>query len=268
MGHAGSVRPTGSHFPRTHVKPLLTLMAPDPPGCEKPLLSWDAGQQQRGSRPPLVLTGSRKPPEAESAHTRGPGPDAGAAPRAGRAAPPGHQEAGRTPLGSTRTTLDTLFLPVPEREPTKKGARDSPQGLRAASLGRGSQSVQGALLTFIQAAGAASKLQGGPPARGWAQRKTARSSSCRKGTRSQSQQPPSECQLGVTGKAQSPRGNAETQGRRKKLEKEEAGGHTPPISKLPTNCSRQDPLVLARGRMRDEETGMRGQEKVYTSTVR
>lgn len=172
-------------------------------------------------------------------------------------------------------TLDTLCLPVPacaclcqKGSPPRREPVTALRGSELPAWGPGSQSVQGALLTFIQAAGAASKLQAGPPARGWAQRKTARSSSCRKGTRSQSQQPPSECQLGVTGKAQSSRGNAETRGRRKKLEKEEAGGHTPPISKLPTNCSRQDPLVLARGRMRDEETEMRGQEKVYTSTVR
>ena len=106
---------------------------------------------------------------------------------------------------------------------------------------------------FIQAAGTASKLQGGPPARGWARRKTVRSSSCRKGTRRQSRQPPAGCQLGVTGEAQNSRGNAETQDRHKKREKPEAGGHIPPISKLAVNCSYQDPLVLAHGQTRDEE---------------
>lgn len=106
---------------------------------------------------------------------------------------------------------------------------------------------------FIQAAGTASKLQGGPPVRGWARRKTVRSSSCRKGTRSQSRQPPAGCQLGVTGEAQNSRGNAETQDRHKKREKPEAGGRIPPISKLAVNCSYQDPLVLAHGQTRDEE---------------
>lgn len=106
---------------------------------------------------------------------------------------------------------------------------------------------------FIQAAGTASKLQGGPPARGWARRKTVQSSSCRKGTRSQGRQPPAGCQLGVMGEAQNSRGNTETQDRHKKREKPEAGGPIPPISKLAVNCSYQDPLVLAHGQTRDEE---------------
>lgn len=36
-----------------------------------------------------------------------------------------------------------LCLPVPEREPTKKGARDSPQGLGAASVGPGEPECAG-----------------------------------------------------------------------------------------------------------------------------
>ena len=91
----------------------------------------------------------------ECPHSRGnggPGLDAGAAPRASRVGSSGsevssgHQEAGQTPLESTRTTLDHCACLCQRGSPPRREPATTLRGSELPAWGPGSQSVQGALL--------------------------------------------------------------------------------------------------------------------------
>ena len=260
------MHPTGSCFPRTRVNPLLTLGAPDPPCCDK---RFSPGTRGNGSGPRGRIWSSRAPGNRPRRRVSTLTGERGT--RAGRRGSPQSEPCGLLRVGGVlgppggwtdSPGVDSddprpLCLPVSEREPTTKRACDDPQGLGAASVGPGKPKCAGgpALHSFKQQAQPANCREGHLPGAGRGGKLSKAPHAGRgPGVRAGShQQPPAGCQLGVTGEAQNSRGNTETRDRHKKCEKQEAGGHTPPISKLAANCSYQDPLVLAHGQTRDEE---------------